>query len=637
MSLKIRDILYSRYFQVFVVLVLAVFARTSNWRFVFDSMESHLAFYDADSFYHLRRIAHFIQNFPNVMRFDPTADWPTGGRVDWPEGMLLLYGIPAKILGLSTHFSLELFASILTVLLGSLVCVLAYRVSRSFFSERSSLPFWVAVALALNPLAVRYSALGQLDHHLMEILMSLLCVGVLARYSEFQSNARRELLTVGFLLSFGFLFSSSMFIPLGALFLVMWWKDRESGEGLNFFYLGFGLGVGLLLLANVGVVFSGRRLFTILQVSYFHVSFWFLLLGLGTLFSSRVSWQWRLSFGALAFVVALLFWEPILRISSSAYEYVFTRAGALAWVGEASPVFYHFDQFDLSFVWSNFGCLFFLIGLALIPCFQRHLPWNERLLFGFLCLLSVPAIFQKRFTGFLIFIFILACFLGWRLLREYISHRVERLAPLIQFVVVLLLLLPFVYTGMRAPGMDPVSAQNFALLDRTLKDWEVDAREAWLRLGSPNEVKSAAWVPTNWGHAVQYWSGYGVISNSYFHGRAMKEDLNLRTLSELPKLLESLQMKSVSYVLLVDEVPLFLKQLEDSGTSASSYRWSDLSSGETRLDLQNLRADFAWMEVLFPEADALPDRESYGPYEVVNRFLFSEHPNFSRSVSLKIN
>lgn len=555
------------------------------------------------------------------MRFDPTADWPTGGPVDWPEGMLFLYGIPLKIFGVSDYHALEWGASLITVFIGVVTVILAYHIAKLFFEEA-----WMAKAVAwvtgLSPLLVRYSALGQVDHHHMEILWSLFALWLVLKQAKGDLSFR-ALALGAFGLSFGLLFSSSLLFVLGAYLLSTAWLSFSEKHRAPFIWASAGLCAGVFLIAGLRVFWANQEAISILQPSFFHLGS---LAGLSLILLALMPGfgRTRLVFFILLGVGVWAFWPMLGASFERALNYVFSGRGVLQFVGEASPIFYHFDQFGLGFIWSNFGPLLFLLPLLpLAFVYFRRWSLMEQAFWIYFALLLIPGIAQKRFSALFFFSFVLASFWLLRFLLETGKFLDRRLQLSLKACWLGLLFLPVIHGGYPT-GWDFVRRQDFALLEGSLQAWEISAEEAWTRLGEPEQVEEAFWVPTNWGHAIQYLTGYGVISNSYFHAGAMRRDQDLRRIREAEELETAILELRVRGVWLADEVPLFLAMLDARGLDTSTYRFKEGEAGAAQFRLDRLLEDFAWLRLLFGQDDF-----SDSSFKPLLEAVTQDHPQFS--------
>jgi asparagine N-glycosylation enzyme membrane subunit Stt3 len=117
-----------------------------------------------DAYYHLRRIAYAVLNFPRFLDFDAYVSFPDGGRPIWtPLFDFSLAALARLALGPQTGRPLESLLMWVPPLLGA-ACVLAvHALARRAWGRRVAA--LAAFVLALLPAHFVYSQLGELDHH----------------------------------------------------------------------------------------------------------------------------------------------------------------------------------------------------------------------------------------------------------------------------------------------------------------------------------------------------------------------------------------------------------------------------------------------------------------------------------------
>ena len=258
----------SHYSLILVLLFIGAAIRLSNTNFVLVNMTGHLNFIDTDCYYYLRRFAHFVQNFPSLMIFDPIADWPTGSVVDWPEGFLLLLGIPLKLMGVDSFQSLEVSISVLMLILGLISALVIYFCSLRLM--RSILSCYLVLFFACtNFLLVRFSCLGQVDHHILESLFPPLILFL--SYLSFIDRYRAASIVLGFVLAFSLSVSSSSLFVIFSFFMAY---ALVFGSRQNIFLFAQTIGTFFVILipyAIWGVRSKGDPM-AVTYASYFHVA-----------------------------------------------------------------------------------------------------------------------------------------------------------------------------------------------------------------------------------------------------------------------------------------------------------------------------------------------------------------------------
>ena len=129
-----------------------------------------------DAYYHLRRIRYTLENFPEVLRFDPLMNFPDGGQSIWPPTFdwlvaAILLGLP----GLDLSGGFERFAVWFPPILGAFTIVLVYALALRFFSRTVAVA--AALAMAILPAHSLYSRLGALDHHVLVAMVIVAMLG----------------------------------------------------------------------------------------------------------------------------------------------------------------------------------------------------------------------------------------------------------------------------------------------------------------------------------------------------------------------------------------------------------------------------------------------------------------------------
>ena len=174
--------------------LLAVAVRALPWRLVVS--ESAVLPRGNDAFYHLRRIAYSIANFPATLDFDPYINYPDGARpiwtplFDWLLALLLRPFTPGLAAG--DLDGLQIFQSIAVwtpPVIGGLCVVALYWLARRHFGSATA----VTSALLLCVLFGHswYSQVGFIDHHVMVAPISWLAL--IAAMGLLESDSRGQL------------------------------------------------------------------------------------------------------------------------------------------------------------------------------------------------------------------------------------------------------------------------------------------------------------------------------------------------------------------------------------------------------------------------------------------------------------
>ncbi|HEX2484859.1 MAG TPA: STT3 domain-containing protein, partial [Myxococcota bacterium] len=119
---------------------------------------------DPDAFYHFRRIAYSVRNFPATLAFDPYVNFPRGGEPIWsPAFDLGAAALVRAALGDPEPAAMERLLCWVPPFLGAVHVALLFLIGRRFLSAPAA--FAGALLLALLPGHFSYSQLGFVDHH----------------------------------------------------------------------------------------------------------------------------------------------------------------------------------------------------------------------------------------------------------------------------------------------------------------------------------------------------------------------------------------------------------------------------------------------------------------------------------------
>jgi len=126
-----------------------------------------------DSSYHMRRIVYTVLHYPFPNLFDSYVSYPDGYVIGWPPVFDFLAATAALILGLGSPgaFTIEMASSLLPVLIGVLTIPVVYYLVRGLLNEKAGLI--AALLFAIIPAGVFRSMFGVVDHHGLEVLVSM--------------------------------------------------------------------------------------------------------------------------------------------------------------------------------------------------------------------------------------------------------------------------------------------------------------------------------------------------------------------------------------------------------------------------------------------------------------------------------
>jgi len=165
-----------------------------------------------DSYYHMRRIVYTIQNFPDLLVFDPYVQFPHGARPIWSP---LFDWVSAALLypfaGNDDWLRVEQAAAWIPPILGGLTVVATWTVARRVLKERAALG--AGVLLCILGGHFTYSRVGAFDHHVAVSLVTTLLLG--ATLAALGADSRRR--TLQYAAAIGVWIALSLLIWPGSL------------------------------------------------------------------------------------------------------------------------------------------------------------------------------------------------------------------------------------------------------------------------------------------------------------------------------------------------------------------------------------------------------------------------------------
>jgi asparagine N-glycosylation enzyme membrane subunit Stt3 len=141
----------------------------------------------SDAFYHLRRIAHSVLHFPDVLVFDRYINFPTGAKPIWTPAFDWTIALVLRPFVAGDLEAIERLAIWVPPVLGAATVVSLYFLARRVFD----LPTAVLAGAVLSLLSAHfwYSQIGFVDHHAAVALVS---TWVLAAGMALLSQGHRE-------------------------------------------------------------------------------------------------------------------------------------------------------------------------------------------------------------------------------------------------------------------------------------------------------------------------------------------------------------------------------------------------------------------------------------------------------------
>jgi asparagine N-glycosylation enzyme membrane subunit Stt3 len=162
------------------VLLLALAARTLGIEWVF--VDAHtVVLAPGDAQYHLRRALYGWVAFPEVLFFDRYINFPGGAAISWPPLFDFVLSAVGRVVASDEH-AFARMAAWAPPVVGTLALLPVFALGRRLAGP------WVglgaAALLALLPMSVGYSRIGQLDHHCAVAAIGACLLYLVARLAD---------------------------------------------------------------------------------------------------------------------------------------------------------------------------------------------------------------------------------------------------------------------------------------------------------------------------------------------------------------------------------------------------------------------------------------------------------------------
>ncbi len=336
-----------------------------------------------DEFYHMRRILYTVQNFPGTLWFDSYLNYPYGWENVWPPLYDQICAAFCLLLGQNTRPGVEMAASFMPIIFGSIATIVVYFLIREIFDHRTAILAGLMTVLA--PTYLQYTRFAAMDHHSLEVLflLSALLFLILA----FCRQEKRYIFAVLagiFLAALAYTWHGATLylaiIPVyGALEMAMALKDKRSWQGTAMALM--------LALAVAIILILPYRNAAWLRPSFMGIAAVFgamaVISALGYIIAKR-NMNWK----AFPLSITILFMAFVLILSSGLLElgglikFGLELIWGGSWIGmisEAEPLIYDWLTFkQVLFSGLGLNLLFALAGFAVILIYIRNSQGGRR-------------------------------------------------------------------------------------------------------------------------------------------------------------------------------------------------------------------------------------------------------------------
>jgi len=520
---------------LFLIILIGFKIRLFTFPQVFE--QGRIVFLEADPYYHMWRVFSFIDTFPGTFFFDPFINYPYGALVAWPPLLDQIIAIISLIAGFGNPgmYLVETIGAFMPVILGIFSIISVYYIAKEIFNERVGL--YSSLLIAVMPAHAQISFVGFVDHHIAEVLISVLAYLFFIR--SLKNDSYKFSILSGIMIGLSFLtwIGAPIFIGIILSYIfIQFIIDKKSNVGsdyllksgtLSFFSAFFTIIIFYLWTPWQKVVQTGT-------LSYFQPLYVLIcaiiVIILGIISRIMKNHKWFLypliiliSFTALFLIVVFSF-PSFYDSLMNGIGYLLRDAPTLKQIIEAQPLFYTFDGIFLGWrffsnpVWYQFALSFYfaIIGfLFLFYYLRKGIDKGTLFLLIWTLIVLTLALYQRRFTYTLaVNVAILAGFLV-DMITFHLTNIINSIFKLklldvksghIAMIILAVLVIP-----------NAIQAYNMAQAPpKPTDDWYDSL--VWLRENSPDQGKSPQYGIMAWwdyGNWILYISKRPVIANNF--------------------------------------------------------------------------------------------------------------------------
>mgnify|MGYP005835596195 CR=1 FL=1 len=396
-------------------------------------------FPEFDPYYHMRRIAYTVEHFPFFGIYDSYVNYPQGYMIGWPPLLDLIAASLALIFGLGSpdRFTIEMTSAMLPVVIGTLTLIPLYYLVKDAMGRNAALI--AALIMAILPGSVFRTLFGFIDHHALEVLISLTMYLLFTRsiyhakkegltLQSLRSGVQKHKSSLGYAALAGTATAGMIFTWDGAPIFISiivgyallqfaydaYKKDRSDYLACT------GTAAMLVALAIVApfaaTSYTGQNFaISALYLSWFQILFLFACMafypvagGLANIMAShKAPWYalpGSLIAGAAALLLVLKFALPQFFASIEAgLTFLSGGSSVLQTIVEVEPLLSYGGEFSLIIPWTYFSTAFILAILGLIAYLLLEVPGRkinnvELFLLAWTLVVLILGIMQKRFV-----------------------------------------------------------------------------------------------------------------------------------------------------------------------------------------------------------------------------------------------
>jgi oligosaccharyl transferase (archaeosortase A-associated) len=368
------------------------------WPYGTVFVDGNVWFREMDSWYRMRLVDNFIQNFPHVTAFDPYSFFPNGIKTTFHPLTSWLIALPALVLG-GGHPSpalIDACGAYFPPVLGALTVVPVYFIGRHLYGRIAGATAAILIAILPGEFLSR-SLLGFTDHHVTEAFFSTVTLlllmyalrqadsasVVIGRLSDALAPAYRR--TVMFAVLAGVSLGLYLLAWRGGVFvlaiLVVYmvircltdYRHGLRGDDLVLVFPVAGA-VALLMASPTIAAHFMKTLYVTAMASVIVVPIALRLFGA---LGRRMRWSPGIFTAALAGVLGLAFLAVVM-VTPVLADYIVNAidfmvpTGAHLSIMEMHPLFFPGGTFSLTVAWTNYTTALAASLIALVMLIRSH-------------------------------------------------------------------------------------------------------------------------------------------------------------------------------------------------------------------------------------------------------------------------
>jgi len=479
------------------------------------------------------RVFSFINTFPRTFFFESFINYPYGAVVGWPPLLDQIIAFISLIAGFGAPSTrlVETIGAFMPVIAGIFSIISVYYIAKEIFNERVGL--YSALLLAVMPAHAQISFVGFVDHHIAEVLISVLAYLFFIR--SLKKDPYKFSILSGIMIGLSFLVWSGAPIFIGIILsyiVIQFILDKKSNVESDYL-----LKIGTILFSSAFLTIILFYLWTpwqkVLQsgtLSYFQPLYvlisLIIVIFLGIISRVMKEQKWFLYPLTIIICVSSLFVVMIFSFPSfydsliNGIGYLLRDAPTLKQIIEAQPLFYTYDGIFLGWrffsnpVWNQFSLCFYsaIAGFFLLVYNNRKkIDKGSLFLLIWTLIILTLALYQRRFTYTLaVNIALLSGFIvdkfTFYIGNTYKFKSFGLKSGHIALVILAVLVIP-----------NFLSSYNMAQSPPKPSDDWYDSL-SWLRENSPDPGKSPEYGIMTWwdyGNWVLYISKRPVVANNF--------------------------------------------------------------------------------------------------------------------------